>query len=165
MQQLDLFDTLVSHELPHEDISWAEKQIFWVQDTIKTQTSVLLDRSYNYSFTKGRITSYKVDVENGNIKKVLFHIGKESFQVFLNYRYESKDIVQRNYTETDPEEREKIIKTIQIRNLKVEWLQKKVSVWYGEFKQSANYFKHLGLDTNSLIIFLEELIKKFHTNT
>lgn len=165
MQQLDLFEQITEQREIPEEISTKERGFSWVQEEVKNKTTQLIDKSYQYSFRKGSITSYKVDVEQGNIKKVLFHVWKESFQVFLKYDYESKNIVQVNYTETDPDERERIVKSIQIKNLKIEGLQKKVQVGYWEWKQSANYFKHLWLDTYWLTVFLEELIKKFHTWT
>lgn len=165
MQQLDLFQQITQQRETPKETSPKEAIFAWVQDGVKNKTTQLIDKSYHYSFTKGGITSYKVDVEQWNMKKVLFHVWKESFQVFFKYNYESKNIVQVNYTETDPDERERIVKSIQIKNLKIEGLQKKVQVGYWEWKQSANYFKHLWIDTYSLTVFLEELIKKFHTGT
>lgn len=164
MQQLDLFDILKDtskikpQEIPTQKISW-------VQSWVKDQMEEIIHNLLSYHFTKGRFSSYKIEIEWWKIKKVLFSSWKEKFQVFFSYEYEIKNVRQFNYTETDPDEREKIIQTLLVKNLKIEKIQKKVSVWYGELKQSANYFRYLWLDNYSLTIFLEELIKKFHTWT
>jgi len=164
MQQLDLFDTLrdiqntKTQETPNQKISW-------VQSWIKNQADKIIHTSLSYYFSKWRISSYKIEIDSGKIKKILFSIWEEKFQVFISYDYDLKNVRQFNYTETDPEEREKIIQILSIKKLKIQWLQKKVSVGYGEVKQSPNYFRYLWLDNYSLTIFLEELMKKFHTWT
>lgn len=156
MRQLDLFlDTLEEKKLP-------PSQLEHHTEDIKKSTEALLE-TRNYVFQYWEYKSYKVSVENEKISKVYFSFWNYKFLVHLDqYFFSSEKVAVHNYYETDPEEREMTLSTQTLKDFKVIWIQKKDSVWYGPFKEHANYFKFTGIKDSHVKIFLEKLLKKYH---
>lgn len=158
MYQLDLF----KNNIPREN--WVnKKQVSYTEEVSSSVSNII--KPIFFSFSKLWLNSYKIEVNNEKISKIYFQIWNQKFLVYIDYNINKKIIHWYNYTETDKDEREQFFTQIEIKNLKILWIQQKVKVWYSELKYSWNYFKHLWLDNYSLTIFLEELIKKFHTWT
>lgn len=160
MKQLDLFDIQteqVQKPFNHEVIS--------ARNELSTKASELMNGIFQFVVSKGKYSSYKIETQKNHISKVLFSVWEEKFQIYIDYSFEKRNFTQINYTETNPEDREIVVKDFKIKNLKITGMQKKVKVWYGELKQSPNYFKHVWIDYHSIIIFLEEVIKKYHINS
>lgn len=160
MKQLDLFDNFT--QKPAEPLN---QEVISARKELSTKASELMNGIFQFVISKGKYSSYKIETEKNHITKVLFSIWEEKFQVYIEYSFEKRNFTQINYTETNPEDREIVVNDFKIKNLKIKGMQRKVKVWYGEFKQSPNYFKHVWVDYHSIIIFLEEVIKKYHLHS
>ncbi len=149
---------------------WIPRELIWVwwnlqkfPETTAKKVEKLVNSSQNHNFNFWNYSSYKIEVENGKISKIYFSVWENKFLVYLkNYDFSKKEIKRFDYTETNKDDREKFIEDISVKNLKILWIQKKVKVWYGEFKESPNYFRYLWVDYNWLRAFIEKLLENYH---
>ena len=160
MKQLDLFDNFT--QKPTEPLN---QEVISARKELSTKANELMNGVFQFVVSKGKYSSYKIETEKNHLSKVLFSIGEEKFQIYIDYSFEKRNFTQINYTETNPEDREIVVRDFKIKNLKITGMQRKVKVGYWELKQSPNYFKHVWVDYHSIIIFLEEVIKKYHINS
>jgi len=148
---------------------WTPRELIWVWWNLKKfpETTVkkvekLVNSSQNYNFNHWNYSSYKIEIENEKVSKIYFSVWENKFLVYLNYDFFKKEIKRFDYTETNKDDREIFIEEIILKNLKILWIQKKVKVWYGEFKKNPNYFRYLWVDYNWLRVFIEKLLKNYH---
>lgn len=137
-------------------------KIVTTQDEFTQKTEEILSWILNHHFHYWNYNCYKMRAENGKISKIYFWVGKNKFSVYIDYQFLKSTHNHIDYTETNKDDREKTIESVNIKNLKISAIQKKVKVWYGEVKDSVNYFKYLGIDYISIKLFLDELLKNYH---
>lgn len=157
MEQLDLFsqkniDNTRLSQTPEIKLPVKEEK-----EKIKWKVMSVLSWIWKHVFSNGKYESYKIEKGNWKIKAVYFQSWKYKFLVNIDYDFKKSNNI--NFYETDKEEREILNQNLVILN--IEWIQKKVKVWYDGIKP-VNYFRYAWLDYNSVKSFLEALIKDFH---
>ncbi len=159
MKQRDLF---LDGEFNTPNASFSQSNIHENRKNVSQKAFDALSWVWHLIFKQWPYQSYKIEWESNKISKIYFIIGKEKFLVYIDYNFSKNRTSYTDYTETDQNERERIIEKTYISNFKILWIQKKVKVWYGEIKNNPNYFKYDGIDYFTLKSFLEEWIKKYH---
>lgn len=132
------------------------------RDEFAQKTEEIISWFLEYHFYNWSYNCYQLRIENGKISKIYFWVGKNQFSIYIDYQFWKNTCNYIDYTETNKDDREKIIENTCIKNLKIQAIQKKVKVWYGEVKDSVNYFNYLGIDYKSIKLFLDELLKNYH---
>lgn len=148
---------------------WTSTELIWVWGNLQEVLEItagkvekLINSSQNNSFSYWNYLSYKIEVKNGKISKIYFSVWENKFLVYLSYDFLKRNIKIVDYTETNKDDRENFIEDVSLRNLKILWIQRKVKVWYWEFKKNPNYFRYLWVDYNWVKNFIEKLLRNYH---
>lgn len=143
--------------------NYKNQSILDLQSNTISKIHKLLPITRKYSFVFWNFKSYKIEIFQGKIKKIYFHYNKNSFLVCIDYDLVDKKIIEKDFYETNVNDRFREYFLKKIKNIKIKMIQRKVKVWFGEIKKSRNYYKYLWLDENNLKNYIFNLLNYFHT--
>lgn len=113
-------------------------------------------------FSYKNFISYKIEIFQYKVRKIYFYYNNSSFLVSIDYDLIDKEIFERDFSETCPDDRNRRYFLKGIDNLRILSIQKKVSVWYDEKKISPNYYSYLWMNSIDVYNFIKKLLNNFH---